>query len=120
MPFGLKNAPGTSQRVIDVIFSTVKWQTALVYLDDIVIYSNTIKAYIGRVQQVLQLLPNAGVTLKMNKCNFLTATIDYLGHVIRPERLEIASHTTAAIKGLQPPTNDTELWCFLGLCNVFR
>ena len=39
MPFGLKNAPGTFQRIADIILASVKWQNALVYLDDVIVYS---------------------------------------------------------------------------------
>jgi len=41
MPFGLKNAPATFQRALDIILSGVKWQSCLVYLDDVIIYSKT-------------------------------------------------------------------------------
>lgn len=55
----------------------------------------------------------------MKKCPFSTETVDYLGHVIRPGKLEVAFHTTAAIDGLKHPTKVTELRYLLGLCNVF-
>ncbi|CDF37529.1 unnamed protein product [Chondrus crispus] len=42
MPFGLKNAPATFQRAVDIILSRVKWETALVYLYDVIIYSKTV------------------------------------------------------------------------------
>lgn len=118
MPFGLRNAPGTFQRTMDVILSTVKWQFALVYLDDIVVFSRTPVEHIDHVRHVLTLLHDDGVILKLKKCRFFTDTIDYLSHVIRPRRSEIASHTTDAIRGLQTPTSPTELRSFLGLCNV--
>ena len=120
MPFGLKNAPATFQRAIDVILSSVKWQFALVYLDDIVIFSPKPEEHIEHVKKVLMLLQDAGVTIKLRKCFFFTDNIDYLGHVIRPGTLEIAPKATEAIKNLKPPKNVTELRSFLGLCNVFR
>ena len=120
MPFGLRNAPGTFQRAIDVILAQVRWQYSLVYLDDIVVFSKTGEEHIDHVRSVLSLLADAGVTLKLKKCFFFTDKIDYLGHVIRPGKLQIAEHTTDAIRQLQAPTNLTELRSFLGLCNVFR
>lgn len=104
---GLKNIPGTFQWAMEVIMSLVKWQSALVYLDDIVVFSRSLRNQINHVKQVLSILKDAGVTLKLMKCNFFTETIDYLGHVIRLRRLEIATHTTAAIKKLKLPTNIT-------------
>lgn len=69
---------------------------------------------------MLSLFYNAGVTFKLKKCDSFTETINYQGHVIRPRGLEFASHTTDAIRELQPPTSLTELRSFFGLCTVFR
>lgn len=55
MPFGLRNAPGTYQRTTDVIFAMEKWQFALVYLDDILIFSKTTKEHIRYITEVLTL-----------------------------------------------------------------
>lgn len=120
MPFGLKNAPATFQRAIDIILSKVKWQYALVYLDDVIIYSKSVEDHFAHVRTVLTLLQNAGVSLKLNKCSFFTTAVDYLGHKIRPGKLEVASRTCEAIRYAKPPTNQTEIRSFLGLCNVYR
>lgn len=57
---------------------------------------------------------------KAKKWNFLTETIDHLGHLIRPRRSEIASHKTDTIKILKALRNVSELKMVLGLCNIFR
>lgn len=111
--FGLKNAPGTFQCAMDVSLSRVKWQFTLFYLDDIVVFSRLPNERIDQVRQVLTLLRNAGVTLKLRKCEFFTNSIDFLGHVIRPGQLEVSSHTVDVIRDLKPPTNFTELRSFL-------
>lgn len=67
VPLGLKDAPETFQRVEDVILTTMKWQVALVYLEDIVIFSKTAKGYSKDVRQVLTLGKDAGVTVKLRK-----------------------------------------------------
>lgn len=66
------------------------------------------------------MLSDACVTLKLKKCSFFTDTMDYLGHVIRPGKLEIATPAIEAIKGVKQLINVTELRSFLGLCNIFR
>lgn len=83
-------------------------------------FSGAPEEHIDHVRHVLTLLNNAGVTLKLKKFTFFMDTIDYLGHVIRLKRLEIANHTAEAIHGLRPPTSLTELRSFLGLFNVSR
>lgn len=120
MPICLINAPGTFQSTIDVILAAMKWQFVLVNLDDIAIYFKSPDEHIGLVRRVLRLLNDAGVALRLKKCKFVTETCDYLGHVIRPRGLDIPSHSTDAICGLQLPTNLTDLRSFLGFCHVFR
>ena len=120
MPFGLKNAPATFQRAMDVILASVKWQTAIVYLDDVIVFSTDIGQHVHQVDRVLRLMSEAGMTLKLKKCFFFCDKIDYLGHVISPGKLEVASKTTEAIKGLSYPTDVSQMRSFLGLCNDYR
>lgn len=86
MPFGLKNVLATFQRAVDITLSKVKYQ-ALVYLDDVIIYSKTVTVHFEHVREVLTLLRNAGVTLKLSKCSFFGTSVLYLDHVIRPGQL---------------------------------
>lgn len=102
-----------------MLFS-VKWKFALFYLDDIVIFSRTPREHINHTQLVLSLLMGTGVTLKLKSCPFSTNKIDFLGHVIRPGRLEVANRTTDGICDLKEATTKTELRSFIGFCNVFR
>jgi RNase H-like domain found in reverse transcriptase len=75
---------------------------------------------LNHLHDVLTLLGKAGLSLKLDKCHFLQETVDYLGHVIRPGKLEIATKNTDALRTAQPPRTQTELRSFLGLCNVYR
>jgi hypothetical protein len=120
MPFGLRNAPATFQRAIDIILSGLKWRTCLVYLDDIIIYSTSREDHYHHVDEVLTTLGKAGLSLKLKKCHFFKDAVDYLGHVIRPGRLEVAEKNTAALQEAKLPKTQTELKSFLGLCNVYR
>ena len=120
MPFGLRNAPATFQRTVDIVLSGLKWKTCLVYLDDIIVFSNTEYDHFRHLEEVLSLLYGAGLSLKLTKCHFFKDTVDYLGHVIRPGKLEVAVKNTEALRNARPPVNQTELRSFLGLCNVYR
>ena len=120
MPFGLKNAPATFQRALDMILAGVRWQFALVYLDDVIVYSRTVDEHEEHVRAVLRLLQSAGVTLKLKKCEFFSTSVRYLGHEIRPGELRVLDATTAAVQELHPPKTVTQLRSFLGLCNVYR
>jgi hypothetical protein len=119
MPLGLRNAPATFQRAIEIIISGLKWRTCLVYLDDIIIYSNSREDHYHHVDEVLMTLGKAGLSLKLKKCHFFKDTVGYLGHVIRPGRLEVAEKNTAALKEAKFPKTQTELKSFLRLFNVY-
>jgi hypothetical protein len=91
-----------------------------VYLDDIIVFSSSRKAHLHHVHEVLSLLEEAGLSLKLSKCHFFQASVDYLGHVIRPGRLGVAEKNTAALRDAPFPRIQTELRSFLGLCNFYR
>ncbi len=120
MPFGLTNAPATFQRALDLVLSKFKWQTCLVYLDDVIIFSKDVESHVKHVDEILSCLKQAGVTLKVKKCKFFTTEVEYLGHIIKPGRLEVDGANTKSLKEALPPTSKTELRSFLGLCNVYR
>ena len=103
MPFGLTNAPSTFQRALDISLARYKCKTCLVYIDDVIVFSKSIKDHIQHVDDVLTLLGNADISLKRNKCEIFHQSIKYLGHVIRPEKLEIDASQTKVCGKHGPP-----------------
>lgn len=103
-----------------MILSRFKWKTCSVYLDDVIIYSNNIKDHLKHVEEILSCLNDAGITLKLKKCEFFTNNVHYLGYKIHPGQLEIDKAVTAALKEAKHPRDQTELKSLLGLCNVHR
>jgi Reverse transcriptase (RNA-dependent DNA polymerase) len=68
MPFGLMNAPASSyQRAMDIILAGVRCNCALVYMDDVIIYSRSFEEHMGHLDQVLGLLKKANVTLEKTR-----------------------------------------------------
>ena len=120
MPFGLRNAPATFQRALDIILSGVRWQTCLIYLDDVIVFSRSAEQHVRDVDKVLSLLRAAGVTLKLKKCFWFQNRVDYLGHVITPGKLSVATENTDAFKTAVFPKTLTQLRSFLGAANVYR
>jgi hypothetical protein len=70
MPFGLCNAPATFHGALDMILAKVKWNYALLYLDDVIVYSKNVEEHIQNVDEILTLLKNAGASLKLKNCHF--------------------------------------------------
>ena len=120
MPFGLCNAPATFQRTVDILLSGYRWMTCLEYLDDVITFSKSIEEHLRYVDEVLEILRQGGMSLKLKKCHFFTNSVNYLGHVIRPCTLELSEKNIVAIRAAVPPKNQTQLRSFLGLCNVYR
>lgn len=104
---------------MDVTISAVKWQYALVYLDNIIVFLKSVEEHIVHARNVLTLLGDTGVTHNFKKFRLFAETTDYLGQVVHSRRLESASHTTNVIRKRQPPTSLTQLRSFLELCSVF-
>ena len=120
LPFGLCSAPAAFQRAIDMILSRAKWQKVLVYLDDLIIFSSDAESHRSHLDTVLSLLWKHGVTLKAQKCHLFSNEVEYLGHVVRPERLSVNEKSLKAIKKAVFPKTQTQLRSFLGMCNVYR
>jgi Reverse transcriptase (RNA-dependent DNA polymerase) len=99
---------------IDIILSGFKWNTCLVYLDDVIVFSGSRSAHLAHVAEVSTLLGNVDLSMKLKKCHFFSETVDYLGHVIRPSRLEVAEKNTAVLKTAPLPRTQTELRSFRG------
>lgn len=85
MPFGIRNAPGTFQRAMDIILSLVKSQPALVFREVIKMFPETTEEHISNMKQVLTLLRKVTLTIKLEKCRFLTNTIYYIENITRPQ-----------------------------------
>lgn len=68
--FGLCSAPATFQRLMDSVMTGLKWQTCLVYLDDVVGFSATFEAQLQMLSWVRQATRSFGITVKPEKCHF--------------------------------------------------
>jgi RNase H-like domain found in reverse transcriptase/Reverse transcriptase (RNA-dependent DNA polymerase) len=120
MPFGITNAPATNQRMVDMVLAGLTWKSCLVYLDDIIVFSPSFEAQMRHLDVVMERLYRAGLSLKLEKCHFCKNTVSYLGHVIRPGKLAVAEKNTLSLRTVQPPSTQSELRSFLGLCNLYR
>lgn len=120
MSFGLRSTPITVQRAMYVILLSIKWQSAIPHLDNIVIISkidqNTLKLSQTGAGATADHRSNAEV----EKCSFFAETVTHLDHVIWPEMQEISEATTKRIHELEDPVTHTEVSSFVDLCIVFR
>ena len=120
MPFGLINAPATFQRAMDILLSEVRWESVIVYLDDIIIFSRSFDEHVSHLRVVLAKLVESGATLKFGKCKFFRKAVDYLGHHLLPHKLQVLKKNVEAIEQSEAPKTKTQVRSFLGLCGVYR
>ena len=82
MPFGLKNAPATFQRIVQQILHKYSYKGVINYLDDIIIYSENYNVHLNLLNEIFQILREHNVKLRLKKCLFAQTEVQYLGHLI--------------------------------------
>lgn len=109
MPFGLKNAPSTFQRVMDNILRGLQNEICLVYLDDIVIFSSSLQEHLTRLKQVFLRLRESNFKIQLDKSEFLKKEVQYLGHVVTTDGVKPNPDKIAAIKNSPIPRSQKEI-----------
>ena len=120
MPFGLKNAPATFQRLMDRVLTGLQGIELFVYMDDIVVYGNSLEDHSRKLRALLGRLKSAGLTLQPDKCHFLKKEITYLGHVITQSGVKPDPRKIEAVKDFPVPRSQKNVKQFLGLIGYYR
>ena len=118
MPFGMKNAPGTFQRIINFVIRDLNGIFA--YLDDLIIVSETWSEHIEKLHNLFSRLSEAGLTINLKKCVFGGATVTYLGHEVGQGMLKPKSAKIDAILNFPVPTDRKSPMHFLGMAGFYR
>ena len=120
MPYGLCNTPATFQRFMQNCLSELNLTYALIYLDDIIVYSKMEEDHLHRLSTVFEQFQEHGLKLKPSKCHFLREEITFLGHQISAARMKPGNANLKAIAELAPPKNYTGVRSFIGMTGFFR
>ena len=98
MPFGLKSALATFQRLIDITLTGLIGTELFVYLDGIVIFADTLEEHEKKFNNLIQRLRKANLHLQLDECEFLRPEIGYLGHIINKNLLRPDPKKIIAVK----------------------
>lgn len=120
MPFGLMNAPGTFQAFVNDILREYLDVFIVVYLDDILIFSDNQEDHDEHVKLVLAKLKEHQLALKLEKCSFDQTTVSFLGFIISVDGISMDPSKVAAIKEWATPKSALDILIFLGLANFYR
>ncbi|XP_053213836.1 uncharacterized protein LOC128397176 [Panonychus citri] len=120
MPFGLRNAPATFQRLMDSVLADLKWIICIPYLDDILIFSKTFKEHLSHIDKVMDRLRLANLLIQPPKVAFAVNAINYLGHTLTAEGISPQQDKIKAVLEVERPSNVDKLRQFLGLASYHR
>ena len=120
MPFVLCNAPGTFQHYMNDTFRDFLDEFLVVYLDDMLIYSDNLKEHREHVREVLERLRDAGLFLKPSKCEFHIQEVEFLGFVIGTEGVRMDPAKVDSVTAWPTPRLPHDIRMFLELANFYR
>ena len=120
MPFGLCNAPGMFQHYMNDMFQDFLDEFLVVYLDNMLIYSDNLKEHRKHMRKVLERLRDAGLFLKPSKCEFYIQKVEVLGSVIGPEGVRMDPAKVESVMAWPTPRSPHDIRMFQGLANFYR
>ena len=120
MPFGLRNAPIFFNRLMSITMSGLIGPTCLLYLDDLIVASQTIPEHISKLEAVFKRLADAGLTINPKKSLFFKSSIKYLGHIVDKHGLRPNNDKIVAITDFPQPKTVKQIKSFLGLIGFYR
>lgn len=120
MSFGLTGARATFQKAMNDTLASVLRKFALVFFDDILVYSPTLESHAQHLQQILQLLLDHQWKVKLSKCSFAQKQLSYLGHIIGEQGVSTDPSKIADVVNWKTPTIVKKLRGFLGLAGYYR
>lgn len=119
MPFGLKNAPLQFQWFMDSVLGSLRWTSALVYIDDILVFSDNLDTHASHLATLLDSAIAVGLKFNPAKCHLAYPSWKVLGHRVSTDGLSVLEDRVAAIKELATPRSLKELWHVLGIFGYY-
>jgi hypothetical protein len=122
MPFGLTNAPATFSRVMNSLLMPFLDQFVVAYLDDILVFSETLEQHEAHLRQVLGVLENNGMSLNLDKCKLFQTEVTFLNYRLKGGTVTVVPAYVEAVRQFvtSPPSDKTGVRRFLGVVNFYR
>jgi hypothetical protein len=120
LPFGLTNAPATFMHLMHQALRPLLDECALVFLDDILIYSKTLEEHQQHVRRVLDALREQKLYAKESKCEFFKHEVEFLGHRVGRDGVRMMEDKVEAIREWPTPRSVRDVRAFLGTAGYYR
>ena len=118
VPFGLAQVPAFFQHLMNKVLDNCPF--AMMYLDDIIIFSNTEEEHLAHMEEIFRRLKAADLKMKRSKCDFFKKHIHYLGHLISADGIQPLKDKLDMIRDMPAPRSSKEVKQFLGLAGYYR
>lgn len=120
MPFGLHSAPATFQRLLDEVLGPDLEPHVFVYLDDIIVISETFNKHLELLTETFRRLREARLRLNPDKCKFCVDQLRYLGHIVDREGIRTDPEKVSAVANWPEPRNVKQIRQFIGMASWYR
>ena len=120
MPFGLTNAPATFQSLMNMVLHEFLDKFVIVYIDDILVFSETVEEHTQHVKLVLGCLWSHCLWVKAEKCAFYQDHVNFLGYIISPDGITMHLKKMSAIMDWPPAKSVHDLQVFLVFANFYH
>ena len=117
-PMGLLGAPGSFQRLMEIVILNLK--NVLAYIDDLLVHTKDHNTHLQILEELFIRLRKHGLKINLPKSFFGAVEVSYLGFKLTPQGIKPGSDKLKAVGQAAPPNDIHEVRQFLGLCNFFR
>jgi hypothetical protein len=120
LPFGLSNSPSNFQRLMDTVLKSLIGSECGIFVDDVIIFSNSAEKHAQRLAHVLQRFEKASPQLHPGKCAFAKPQVQYLGYVLSEKGVSASPDKVKAVREYPVPKNARDVRACLGLASFYR
>ena len=120
MPFRLANAPATFQNMMNEVLQEFLDQGVVVYIDDVLIYSENLEQHIQLVNKVLKKLGDYNLAVAAHKSIFHAPEVEFLGYILNKTGVTMSERKVEAVKNWEVPKSVKDIQRFLGFANFYR